>query len=392
MNIKTLKRGGLLTALVLTASLNVRAQTTITLPEIGGHTVGEDYFLANYTQLLEYWNKLAKESDRIKLVDIGKTAEGRPITMAIISSPANLKNLARYKEISQRLGRAENLTDDQAHALAAEGKAVVWIDGGLHATECINAQALFIEAYDFLSKNDPETMRILNDDILLLVPINPDGMELVSNWYMKEADPTKRNLSIPRLYQKYVGHDDNRDSYINNQPETEAVSRQMYIEWIPQIMYNQHQSGPAGSVLFFSPFRDPFNYNQDPLVPIGIDLVSAAVHERFLAEGKPGAVLRTGAPYSTWFNGGDRTTTGFPQPDRAAVGDYRQSDADEHSAGALEAAAGREPAASDRSAAGMASAAVYRLPAHHRPSHSGHRFKVPRRLPLSHLPGGEELD
>ena len=108
-----------------------------------------------------------------------------------------------------------------------------------------------------------------------------------------------------------MGHDDNRDSYIANQPETEAINRQMYIEWIPQIMYNQHQAGPAGSVLFFSPFRDPFNYNQDPLVPIGIDLVSAAVHERFLAEGKPGAVMRTNAPYSTWFNGGDRTTTGF---------------------------------------------------------------------------------
>ncbi len=108
-----------------------------------------------------------------------------------------------------------------------------------------------------------------------------------------------------------MGHDDNRDSYIANQPETEAVNRQMYIEWIPQIMFNQHQTGPAGSVLFFSPFRDPFNYNQDPLVPIGIDLVSAAVHERFLAEGKPGAVMRSNAPYSTWFNGGDRTTTGF---------------------------------------------------------------------------------
>ena len=118
-------------------------------------------------------------------------------------------------------------------------------------------------------------------------------------------------MNIPRLYQKYVGHDDNRDSYIANQPETEAVNHEMYIDWIPQIMFNQHQTGPAGSVLFFSPFRDPFNYNQDPLVPIGIDLVSAAVHERFIAEGKPGAVMRTGAPYSTWFNGGDRTTTGF---------------------------------------------------------------------------------
>jgi hypothetical protein len=287
------------------------AQKIISLPKVGEHTVGEDYFLANYTQLLAYWNTLAKESDRLKLVEYGKTAEGRPMIMAIITSPANHKKLARYKEISQRLARAEGLTDEQAHQLAAEGKAVVWIDAGLHATESINAQALFPEIYDLLSRNDAETMRLLNDDILLLTCINPDGMELVANWYMRESDPKLRNMNIPRLYQKYVGHDDNRDSYIANQPETEAVNREMYIDWIPQIMFNQHQTGPAGSVLFFSPFRDPFNYNQDPLVPIGIDLVSAAVHERFIAEGKPGAVMRTGAPYSTWFNGGDRTTTGF---------------------------------------------------------------------------------
>ncbi len=298
-------------AIAVAGMCTASAQKTITLPKVGEHTVGEDYFLANYTQLLQYWNTVAKESDRMKLVEYGKTAEGRPMIMAIITSPANHKKLARYKEISQRLARAEGLTDEQAHQLAAEGKSIVWIDAGLHATESINAQALFPETYDLLSRSDPETMRILNDDILLLTCINPDGMELVANWYMRESDPKARNMNIPRLYQKYVGHDDNRDSYIANQPETEAVNHEMYIDWIPQIMFNQHQTGPAGSVLFFSPFRDPFNYNQDPLVPIGIDLVSAAVHERFIAEGKPGAVMRTGAPYSTWFNGGDRTTTGF---------------------------------------------------------------------------------
>jgi Zinc carboxypeptidase len=301
-----------LLVLLSVCPLLAQSPNKITQPKIGTHTVGEDYFLANYTQLLAYWNQVVKETDRMKLVEIGKTAEGRPIMMAIITSPANHQKLARYKEISQRLGRAEGLTDDQAHQLASEGKAVVWIDGGLHANESVNAQALFTETYDFLSSNDREMLRILNDDILLLVPINPDGMELVANWYMRNSDPKERTLAtLPRLYQKYVGHDDNRDSYIANQPETEAVNRQMYVEWIPQIMYNQHQTGPAGSVLFFSPFRDPFNYNQDPLVPIGIDLVSAAVHERFLAEGKPGAVMRSNAPYSTWFNGGDRTTTGF---------------------------------------------------------------------------------
>ncbi|MDR1140599.1 MAG: hypothetical protein LBL62_02835 [Planctomycetaceae bacterium] len=300
----------LLTLVVNTGSV-LYADGSISEPKFGEYTVGDDYFLANYVQLIEYWDKLAKESGRIKVVDIGTTAEGRTMKIAVITSPENHKNLKRYQEISVRLAKAEGLSDEQARQLAAEGKAVVWIDGGLHATETVNSQALFIEAYDLVSRNDPETLRILDNVILLLVPANPDGMDLVSDWYMKESDPKKRNLSIPRLYQKYVGHDNNRDSYIANQIETELINRQMYIEWIPQIMWNQHQSGPAGAVLFMSPFRDPFNYNNDPLVFIGIDLVGSAVHHRYLAEGKPGAVMRNAASYSTWFNGGDRTTTGF---------------------------------------------------------------------------------
>jgi hypothetical protein len=287
------------------------AAGNIPQPKFGQYTVGDDYFLASYTQLIEYWDELAKVSDRIKIVEIGTTPEGRSMKMAIITSPENHKNLRRYQEISVRLAKAEGLTDEQARALASEGKAVVWIDGGLHATETVNAQALFLEAYDLVASNDPEALRILDNVILLLTPANPDGMDLVSDWYMKESDPKKRNMAIPRLYQKYVGHDNNRDSYIANQLETEIINRQMYIEWIPQIMWNQHQSGPAGSVLFMAPFRDPFNYNHDPLVFIGIDLVGSAIHNRFLAEGKPGAVMRNAASYSTWFNGGDRTTVGF---------------------------------------------------------------------------------
>lgn len=313
MNARRLRRLLVLLPIVtlLLAGLAL-AQGKITTPkEFLGFDAGDDYMLANYTQLKAYWTKLAQESNRMKLVEIGKTAEGRPMIMAIFTSPDNQAKLDRYKQISQKLARAEGLTDQEARKLAAEGKSVVWIDGGLHATECVPAQHLFQIAYLMASRNDPETLRVLNDVILLLTPVNPDGMELVSNWYMRDPDPKKRSMNIPRLYQKYVGHDNNRDSYANNQPETEAISRQQFIEWNPQIMYNQHQTGPAGTVLFMAPFRDPFNYNYDPLVPQGIELVGAAIHQRFIQEGKPGAVMRAAASYSTWFNGGVRTTTGF---------------------------------------------------------------------------------
>src|SRR5579864_3038207 len=100
-----------------------------------GFNLGDDYQVANYTQLEAYWKKLASESDRMKLVDMGPTSENRRQYMAVFSSPENMKKLDHYKEISARLAHAEGLTDDQARALAREGKAVVWIDGGLHASE-----------------------------------------------------------------------------------------------------------------------------------------------------------------------------------------------------------------------------------------------------------------
>jgi hypothetical protein len=155
-------------------------------------------------------------------------------------------------------------------------------------------------------------MRILNDDIVLCVQANPDGQELVADWYMREKDPLKRSMNnLPRLYNKYIGHDDNRDFYMSAMVETTNMNRQMFIEWFPQIVYNHHQTGPAGAVIFMPPFRDPFNYNFDPLVPLGIELVGTAMHSRLVAEGKGGSAMRSGSSYSTWWNGGLRTVTYF---------------------------------------------------------------------------------
>jgi hypothetical protein len=271
-----------------------------------GHNIGDDYFLANHQQLLTYWRKLEKESPRIRIQEIGKSTEGRPMVMAIVTAPENHKTIDRYKEISARLSLAEGLTDAQAQALAKEGKSVIWIDGGLHATECLGAQQLIELVYQMVSLNDEETLRFLKDVILLCVPINPDGMDLVSDQYMKYG-----SMSLPVLYNHYAGHDDNRDSFMNALDETTNVSRIMYREWFPQVVYNHHQTGPGGTVMFAPPFRDPFNYFFHPMLPAGIDLVGSAMATRFISEGKPGVVTRKGASYSTWWNGGVRTTAYF---------------------------------------------------------------------------------
>jgi hypothetical protein len=310
------RAAALVTAAVLgVATGRLDAQPThpkggVTTPKAQfGFDIGADYQLATYRQLADYWRKLDAESDRLTLVEIGRTAENRPQLMAIVTAPENQKRLARYQEIARRLTLAEGLTDAQAKALAAEGKAVVWIDGGLHATEVLGAQQLIETSYRLITGEDDETRRILRDVVILMVHANPDGHDLVADWYLREADPQRRSMAgVPRLYQKYIGHDNNRDSYMSTQPESTNMNRVLYREWFPQILYNHHQTGPSGTVLFAPPFRDPFNYVFDPLVPVGIDLVGAAMHQRFVAENKPGATMRRGANYSTWWNGGLRTT------------------------------------------------------------------------------------
>ncbi len=299
--------------LSLLVAVAAQAQGRITSPkEQFGFNIGDDYVLANYTQYVDYLKKLDAESDRMTVEEIGTSSEGRPIYLAIITSPENLNNLARYKEISQRLAHAEGLTEEQARSLAAEGKAVVWIDGGIHATEVLGAQQLIENLYQLVSRTDPETMRFLNDVIVLNCLVNPDGMELVSDWYMREPEPAKRSTdNIPRLYNKYAGHDDNRDFYMTALSESEAINRVLYRDWFPQIVYNHHQTGPAGAVMFSPPFRDPFNFYYDPLVMTELDEVGAAMHSRFALEGKPGVTSRSGANYSTWWNGGLRTSPYF---------------------------------------------------------------------------------
>ena len=300
-------------AFTLAAPATAQQKGHITTPkEALGFVPGDDYRLANYTQLAAWWNKLANESDRCKLVDMGKTEEGRPQYMMIVSSPDNIRNLAKYQGIVKKLALAEGVTDAEARTLASQGKAVVWIDGGLHASEIVNSHQLMMLVYDFLTKNDPETTRILNDVILLAVQPNPDGQELVADWYMRKADEKKRSYSdLPKLYNKYIGHDDNRDFYMSAMSETTNMNKVMFYDWFPQIMYNHHQTGPQGVIIAIPPFRDPFNYNFDPMIITELNMLGAAMQTRYVTEGKPGFAYSSQVSYSTWYNGGLRTICYF---------------------------------------------------------------------------------
>ena len=299
----------LLACLVLVMTIvAVNAQNIPSPKEHFGFNIGDNYHLATFTQTEAYFKKVAAASNKVKLQVIGKTEEGRNQYMVIVSDPSNIRQLAKYKSISQKLARAENLSDADAKQLAKEGKSVVWIDGGLHATEVTGIHQLIQTLYTVLTREDEETKNILKSTIILFVHANPDGQELVSNWYMRNADSLKRSTeAVPRLYEKYIGHDNNRDFFMLNMSESRNMSRQLYIEWMPQVLYNHHQTGPAGTVVAGPPYRDPFNYVYDPLLVTGIDALGAAMSSRLNAEGKPGYTMKAGSVYSTWWNGGLRT-------------------------------------------------------------------------------------
>ena len=352
MKTRSLRRLALAMALYATAALAQSAPKVTTPKEALGFNLGDDYQMANYTQLEAYWKKLASESDRMKLVSIGQTAEGRPQYMAIITSPENLKNLDHYQEIARRLALAEGLTDEQAHALAREGKAVVWIDGGLHANETVGSQQLMEMVYQMVSRTDPETMRFLNDVILLCVQANPDGQEIVANWYMRENGPRcRRSLNnLPRLYNKYIGHDDNRDFYMSNMPETTNMNRVLFQRVVSadRVQPPPDRAGRRGDLHAAVP-----RSVQLLLRPAGSAGNRNGGHGHAQPAGGGGQGRQRDAHRLELLHLVERRPAHghlLPQHDRHAHGDHRQPDADEHSAGAGEAVAAGRLAAAHRAA------------------------------------------
>lgn len=274
-----------------------------------GFNPGDDYKLANYDEVASYFRKLAASSDRIRLEEFGRSSEGRPMLVAFISAPENLKALDRYKEINRRLALGL-ATPAEAAKLAVEGKAIVWIDSGLHATEVAPVQQAPHLAYKMLTDESDEVRRIRQNVILMQVPvINPDGLDMTASWYRRNVGTPHELAPLPWLYQKYCGHDNNRDYFMLNLPETRNVSRLLFREWFPQIVYNQHQVAPFPARIFIPPYAEPLNPNIPAPVMEGINGIGSAMKERFARENKPGAVSYLS--FDGWWNGGLRSVPAF---------------------------------------------------------------------------------
>ncbi len=268
-----------------------------------GHKVGEDRKLADYTQIKAYFEKLAQETNRLKLFTIGESVLKRPIVMAAISTADNLAKLDRWKEVTRKLRDPRVTPVDEARRLAKEGKAIVLITCSLHATEIAASQMSMELAYDLVAgKTFFDAGKILSDVIVLLVPTsNPDGNQMVVDWYRKYVGTEFEGGSMPWLYHHYAGHDNNRDWYMFNLPETRAVTEVLYHDWLPQIHVDEHQQGSNGARLFVPPFMDPPLPNIQPSVWRGVNLVGTGMSYDLQKHGLSGVV--NGRSYTAWWIG-----------------------------------------------------------------------------------------
>ncbi len=300
-NSRALTRTALILAALLLAAGWLAAQTPP--DKFLGHKVGEDRKLADYSQIKAYFEKLAQESNKLKLFTIGESVLKKPMIMAAISTPENLAKLDRWKEITHKLRDPRTTSVEEARRLAKEGKALVLITCSLHATEIAASQMSMELAYDLVTgKTFFDAGKVLSDVVVLLVPThNPDGNQMVADWYRKYVGTEFEGGNMPWLYHHYAGHDNNRDWYMFNLPETRAVTKVLYHDWLPQIHVDEHQMGSTGARLFVPPFMDPPLPNIQPMVWRGVNLVGTEMGYDLQNHGLSGVV--NGRSYTAWWIG-----------------------------------------------------------------------------------------
>jgi hypothetical protein len=261
--------------------------------------MGADRKLLDWEKVVSYFEALDTSSDRLHLEQIGKSVDGRPLIAAFISDPATISNLDTYRDIQARLADPRRTFAAAAEELAGRGKAVVMITCSIHATEVASTSTAVQIAFDLLTRDSAKSRAILENTILILVPsLNPDGVDIVTNWYRKTLDTPYEGTSPPELYHRYLGHDNNRDWYIFSQPETRAVVARLHNVWHPHIVYDVHQQGAYSSRMFVPPWLDPIDPNIDPIIAQLCNAIGAGMAADLTSAGKRGVAIN--AMYDFW--------------------------------------------------------------------------------------------
>jgi Zinc carboxypeptidase len=298
-----------------------------------GHEIGADRTVLDWDRVVSYFRALEKESPRVRIQELGRTAEGRPLIAAFIAAPETLQHLDRYIEIQKRLADPRITPAAELDPLIAKGKTVVLITCSIHSTELASTHTAVEFAYRLITEDKPRFRAILENTIFILVPsLNPDGVDIVTQWYRKTLDTPFEGTSPPQLYHKYVGHDNNRDWVILSQPETRLIIGKLHNVWHPQIVYDVHQQQQNGSRIMAPPWLDPIEPNVDAILVQEMNLFGMGIAADLTAAGKTGVSIH--AAYDFWspsrhyqsFHGGLRILTESASARLATPVDIRRQD------------------------------------------------------------------
>ncbi len=294
-------------ALAQSVSLGAPAAAIGSPRDVLGFTPGDDRRLADWHEITDYFARLSQASGRVLVRTLGETTGHRRLIVAFISAPENIRNLDKYQEIQRKLADPRLIRDGATRdALLRDGKTVVAISCSIHSTEIVASQMSMQLAYELAAAQDAATREILQNTILMLIPsANPDGVDIVTDWYRKTLGTIYEGKEPPELYHYYAGHDDNRDWFMLNLKETQLLTRLLWKEWFPQIVYDVHQQGTTGSRFFIPPFYDPANPHIAPVLLRQVGLLGYKIAADLQGAGIKGVI--TNALYDTWWHGGFRT-------------------------------------------------------------------------------------
>ncbi len=278
------------------------AQALPTPVSVLGFEPGADFHLATYEQSIDYFRKLDAASDRVRMVHVGTTTQGRDWQIVVISSEANLASLDRWLDVARRVADPRKLTDTQARELARDGKAVVDISGGLHASEVAGSQHILTLGYELASSEEPRIRTIRDNVITVLWPsLNPDGQTLIADWYTNNVGTPYETAPMPWLYQEYVGHDNNRDAYMLDMIESRVAER-VWRAWEPQIIHVHHQTSPFPTRIWLPPFAEPITPRAPALISREVNMIGMAMAQMLESRGLPGAT-HMGTGFDAWYPG-----------------------------------------------------------------------------------------
>src|SRR3990172_2022679 len=287
-----------------------QAQQLTSPEQFFGFQMGADRKLARWDKLVEYYNLLDRQSDRMQVVNLGPTTMGNPFLVLFVSSPANLARLEELRPMNAKLADPRGVPEDEIRRIVANGKAVVVQSFGLHSSEVAASQTAAELMYDLLRRTDDETQRIMDNVIAIMIPcFNPDGEILVTDWYHKYVGTEYEGVGLNVLYHKYVGHDNNRDAFMTNMVESQYAAKILFRDWIPQAYIDHHQMGPYGARIYVPPYAEPIRPEGDPLVWREMSWWGAHIAYKEEEAGLNGVV--NAAIYSGWGHFGFHWITPF---------------------------------------------------------------------------------